>query len=198
MNSTARICRYALFVAALFVVTGTRSRLVSAAMLGNCDEICTDQADCSTACLYNLDSEETCGDWGTCAPACGDVCGSSVSCDTACSGDGYCGAYNGGQDNGECYGTCGDGVCSVPYENHEGCSADCPACGTSSCSQDTDCTAEAGGGCINGCCMYNCGPPSPTCPGCQSGNSCSSNSDCCEGQVCASINGGSPECLNIQ
>lgn len=205
MTSAMRLYRYTFFVTALFFLAGSRSHLVAAPMLGNCEDVCTGEADCGTECLYNLDSEETCGDWGTCAPDCSAVCGASANCDLACSGGGDCGSYNGGQSNGECYGTCGDGACSIPEENEAGCPADCTptSCGTSSCSQDSDCPDSCGDGvCVDSCCMYYDAPHSCCDPGtCPSGydGTCGSSSDCCSNELCViTIGSGSGQCRAFQ
>lgn len=203
MSSTFRLCRYALCLVAVFLFVGARGRLV-AATLGPCEELCTDTTPCDTECLYDLDSEETCGDWGTCgdAPACSDVCGTSVACDTLCSGgDGSdCGGYNGGKANNECYGTCGDGVCQMHEESCSSCSADCGACTgecqAGGCSTDGDCTALSGGVCNDHCCAYPPPPPPPECE--EYGGSCSAQSDCCQEtpEMCESLNGSSPFCMD--
>lgn len=181
MKLTFRLCAYTFFLAAGFLLMGSRGRLI-AATLGPCLETCTGSTPCDTECLYNLDSEETCGDWGTCAPDCSEVCGPSVACDTGCSGgDGSdCGGYNGGKANSECYGTCGDGSCDGPELQHPcGCTADCGSgdctpheCtpGSSSCGAGYVCTAD--------------GMCTAVDPGC-SVESCNQASDCCtSGDIC--------------
>jgi len=192
MNPTIRLCRYAVFVIAMFVLVGVRSRLVSAAMPQNCSDICTSDEDCSTQCLYNYDSEETCGDWGTCAPDCSDVCGPTVDCYTACSGDGYCGAYNGGKSNLECYGTCGDGTCDLQYETYENCPADCqflPGDGIE-CDIVTGDGCSAGQFCLNGQCAVgcdsdDCGGTSRSCEG--GAIDCTSDDQCCDDEACVDL-----------
>lgn len=194
MNPTIRLCRYAVFVIAMFVFAGVRSRLVSAAMFDNCSSVCTDQADCSTECLYDYDSEETCGDYGTCAPACSDVCGPTADCNTACSGDGpYCGAYNGGKSNMECYGTCGDGHCDIQYETHASCPADCEfvSDGGVTCDNQTGDGCSAGDFCYDSKCVVPCDGTD-----CGSGNTrtceggaidCTSDDQCCSGELCLDV-----------
>lgn len=192
MSPTIRLCRYAVFMIAVFVLAGVRSRLVSAAMFDNCSSICTDQTDCSTECLYDYDSEETCGDYGTCAPACSAVCGPTKACDFACSGDGSCGAYNGGKSNMECYGTCGDGHCDVQRETHTSCPADCkflPGDGIE-CDIVTGDGCASGQFCLNGQCAIpcdgdDCGGNSRTCEG--GAIDCTSDDQCCSDEACVDL-----------
>jgi hypothetical protein len=206
MSSTTRLCRCAFFVLAIFVFVGARSRLTLAAMLGNCDEVCTGDTDCNTECLYDYDSEETCGDWGTCAPDCSDICGSTTACDQGCTGDfGDCGGYNGGKSNGECYGYCGDGVCEMHEENPTNCPEDCKpvgsTCGTETCTEDSGCTDVSGGACNGDCCAYpgqgGGGGGGGSCG--EYGAACSSDSDCCQAyysEMCASLNGSFTFCMD--
>jgi hypothetical protein len=203
MSSTMRLCRCAFFMLAIFVLVGARSRLTLAAMLGNCEDVCTGDTDCNTECLYDYDSEETCGDWGTCAPDCSEICGATTACDQGCTGDfGDCGGYNGGQGNGECYGYCGDGACEMPEEDCTGCPEDCgsctPPCTTSMCDNAGDCTDASPAGCNGGCCVYP-GQGSGSGGSCgEYGAACSSSSDCCQTtpEMCASLNGSFTFCMD--
>ena len=180
MSSIFRLCRYTLCLVALFLFVDARGRLVAAATttLGPCLEICDGSTDCSTECLYNLDSEETCGDWGTCAPDCSATCGPNVNCDQPCSGGGWCGNYNGGQANSECYGTCGDEVCQQGPENAESCEADCyNTCDGQSaneCESASDCGSGHYCDSCQECVLYPAPPPpGSTCP-----LNCNSYQDC--------------------
>lgn len=192
-SSLFRLSRYTLCLLAVFLFVGTRGRLVAAPLLGNCLEVCDSATDCNTECLYNLDSEETCGDWGTCAPPCSEVCGPTVACDAGCTGgNGECSGYNGGKANNECYGICGDTVCQNGPEDHSSCPGDCPGCsGTDygECAQASDCGDPTAYYCTacHQCSPISYPPVDETCP-----QYCTSWADC--ESSCPSF--ALPDCIN--
>lgn len=206
-SRVVRLCRSIVFLsAALLFAVSFQQEVVSAMPL--CSEVCDDYAVCSLQCIDDSDGSSTCGDYnggqgaGNCAPHCSDICASDVSCDRPCTGAGYCGSYNGGKSNGECFGSCGDGVCEMPYETCNTCSADCGACtetcALNTCTQDSDC----GGGdvfCDGACCIGPCGNDYCGSEPRECDNSyepCGgSPNDCCDNEICGSIDGGDPICV---
>jgi hypothetical protein len=197
------ISRSLFFVTAVFLfATKFQTAIVRAGRA--CESYCSTSVNCSDSCLDDYDQDSTCGAYGVCAPDCSDVCGSGSSCSTPCSGGGGedCGAYNGGKSNGECFGFCGDGVCEMPYETCNTCSADCGACTEScalnTCTQDSDC---GGGGvsCDGACCIGPCGNDYCGTEPRECDNSyepCGgSPNDCCDNEICGSIDGGDPVCV---
>jgi hypothetical protein len=183
MSSTLRLCRYTLFLVAIFVFAGKWGHLL-ASPEGNCSDVCSGSSNCGTACLIDYDTGSTCGDYGACwGYSCGSTCGSSTDCSTPCvsgSSDLSCSSYNGGQANGECYGTCGDDMCQPPElvvgncctEDCGSCTNECDACtpGTDDCGDGYACTA-------NHCCTT-------IDPGCWA-TDCLHDSDCCNvGDIC--------------
>jgi hypothetical protein len=196
MSLTLRLCRYSLFLVALFVFSGRWGHLF-ASPFGNCSDVCTGSSSCDLGCLIDYDTESTCGDYGTCGYyPCSDLCGPSADCTTTCGvdNDSTCGSYEGGQSSGECYGTCGDGKCNVQFETPSTCPADCTAmCG----SGDPSCNPSAqdcasGEVCFpSGCCVVPCNDPS-VCGGqdrsCVDGpTTCVIDDDCCDDEYCANV-----------
>jgi len=168
---TIRLCSFVLFIVAAFVFFG-RVKL-AAAPFGNCEDVCDGSSDCNLECLYDLDSEETCADWGSCGYyACSDTCTLDTPCDTPCDpgNETNCGEYSGGESMNGCY-TCGDGHCSQ--------------------------------GDMDNCCYSDCGSPIAACDGggcaecrpgddesCGSGNICDANACCVAIDSCAPLYGG--------
>lgn len=167
MTSTTRLCTYALSVLVVFLFLGARSHLVAVGTIRQCSDVCTSDADCRLQCLYDYDSVETCLDWGSCG-----------------------------------YDYCGDGVCQMHTENPCNCLEDCPGmcnppqtCFFSSCSSDTDCTSYGDGVCSGNCCTYGqsgIGPPPPACD--KTGETCGTDTDCCSGEFCGSVDSGEKIC----
>jgi hypothetical protein len=123
MTSLTKVTRFAfLSVAILFMSRG--HVVAGASTRPDCALVCTVDTTCDTLCGPG---GPTCGDYGVCEGPCDGTCGPATDCLAGCSPDFECGDYNGGQANSECYGTCGDGVCSSPYENSQNCPQDCAA-----------------------------------------------------------------------
>jgi len=199
MPLVMRFSRFSLLLFAMLVFSIRWGHLVASPLEGTCENTCDSSSACDEECLVGLDTDSTCGDYGTCyAYECGDVCGSSVDCATPCfdTGDTTC-----GDDEAACYGTCGDGVCQSPYEACGYCEADCGLCppdcneGDPSCSVTADCPyADEGQLCDNRCCINPC---SGNCDGrtrsCDDENEvCDNSGQCCSDEKCVQVGPGGP------
>lgn len=196
MSSALRLSRFALLLLAMLVFSARWGHAL--AFERNCSEVCDSSADCDEECFVGLDTDSTCGAYGTCyASECGNVCGSDVSCDTQCydGGDTTCGG-----DDAACYGGCGDGVCQTPFESCGSCETDCGSCpsscgeGDPTCEVDSDCP-NGNEWCDNGCCVIacsgDCGGQSRSCNDYQ--ELCDSGGQCCPDERCAQLIPGGPK-----